>query len=116
MAFPLEFLLHQLLISTLMAKDKKKHSKKDDVSDDLLDVAAMSIKKFRKVTKEIGKLSTGQKIAGGIALAAAGLTYLAKQPSATSTKESSAALPPADTEDAPKAKASAVRRKLANDL
>jgi hypothetical protein len=115
MAFPLEFLLHQLLISTLMAKDKKKHSKKDDVSDDLLDVAAMSIKKFRKVTKEIGKLSTGQKIAGGIALAAAGLTYLAKQPLATPTKES-AALPPADTEDAPKAKASAARRKLANDL
>jgi hypothetical protein len=115
MAFPLEFLLHQLLISTLMAKDKKKHSKKDDVSDDLLDVAAMSIKKFRKVTKEIGKLSTGQKIAGGIALAAAGLTYLAKQPLATPTKES-AVQPSTDTDDAPKAKASAARRKLANDL
>jgi hypothetical protein len=116
MAFPLEFLLHQLLSSTLMAKDKKKHSKKDEVSDDLLDMAAMSIKKFRKVTKEIGKLSTGQKIVGGLALAAAGLTYLAKQPSATATKESSAAQSQTDTDGPPKAKASAARRKLANDL
>jgi hypothetical protein len=116
MAFPLEFLLHQLLSSTLMAKDKKKHSKKNEVSDDLLDMAAMSIKKFRKVTKEIGKLSTGQKIVGGLALAAAGLTYLAKQPSATATKESSAAQSQTDTDGPPKAKASAARRKLANDL
>jgi hypothetical protein len=116
MAFPLEFLLHQLLSSTLMAKDKKKHSKKDEVSDDLLDMAAMSIKKFRKVTKEIGKLSTGQKIVGGLALAAAGLTYLAKQPSATATKESSVAQSQTDTDGPPKAKVSAARRKLANDL
>jgi hypothetical protein len=115
MAFPLEFLLHQLLTSTLMAKGKKKHSKKDDVSDDLLDVAALSIKKFRKVTKEIGKLSTGQKIVGGLALAVAGLTYLAKQP--TATKASTAALPQADdATDSPKPKASAARRKLGNDL
>lgn len=56
---------------------KKKHSKKDGISEDILDVAAMSLKKFRKVTKEISKLSTGQKIAAGIALAAAGLAYLA---------------------------------------
>ncbi|MFD2721280.1 hypothetical protein ACFST9_21370 [Hymenobacter monticola] len=62
-----------------MAKDKKKKHKKDDVSEDILDVAALSIKKFRKVTKEIGKLSTGQKLVGGIALVAAGLTYLATQ-------------------------------------
>ncbi|MBF9141807.1 hypothetical protein [Hymenobacter properus] len=62
-----------------MAKDKKKKHKKDDVSEDILDVAALSIKKFRKVTKEIGKLSTGQKLVGGIALVAAGLAYLAAQ-------------------------------------
>ncbi|MBD2767530.1 hypothetical protein IC235_06455 [Hymenobacter sp. BT664] len=63
-----------------MAKDKKK-AKKDKlpVSDDLLDVAAVSLKKYRKVTKQLGKLSTGQKIVGSIALLAAGLTYLAKQ-------------------------------------
>jgi hypothetical protein len=80
MAFPLQFLLEQALHYTLMPKNKKKHSKKkDELSDDLLDMAALSIKKFRKVTKEIGKLSTGQKLVGGVALLAAGLTYLAKQ-------------------------------------
>ena len=63
-----------------MPKDKKKHSKKkDELSDDLLDMAALSLKKFRKVSKQIGKLSTGQKLVGGVALLAAGLTYLAKQ-------------------------------------
>jgi hypothetical protein len=117
MAFPLEFLLHQLLTSTLMAKDKKKHSKKDDVSDDLLDIAALSIKKFRKVTKEISKLSTGQKIVGGLALAAAGLTYLANQPAASDKASSTA---PASADDAPadvaKAKAPATRRKHTHDL
>lgn len=59
-----------------MAKNKKKKSKKNDVSDDILDTAALSIKKFRKVTNQIGKLSTGQKLAGGLALLAAGLIYL----------------------------------------
>ena len=80
MAFPLQFLLEQALRYTLMPKDKKKHSKKkDELSDDLLDMAALSLKKFRKVSKQIGKLSTGQKLVGGVALLAAGLTYLAKQ-------------------------------------
>lgn len=64
---------------TLMAKDKKKHSKKGIQSDDLLDEAAIALKKFRKVTKQINKLSTGQKLVGGVALLAAGLTYLAKK-------------------------------------
>ena len=65
-----------------MPKDKKKHAKKkDELSGDILDMAALSLKKFRKVTKQIGKLSTGQKLVGGIALVAAGLTYLAKQQS-----------------------------------
>ena len=60
-----------------MGKDKKKHSKKDAASDDILDLAHASVKKFRKVTREIGKLSTGQKLMGSLALAAAGLAYLA---------------------------------------
>lgn len=65
-----------------MGKDKKKHSKKgkDPVSEGILDVAHLSVRKFRKVTKEIGKLSTGQKLVGGVALLAAGLTYLATRP------------------------------------
>lgn len=79
MAFPLQFLLTQALRYTLMPKDKKKHAKKDELSGDILDMAALSLKKFRKVTKQIGKLSTGQKVVGGIALLAAGLTYLAQQ-------------------------------------
>ncbi|UOQ53681.1 hypothetical protein [Hymenobacter cellulosivorans] len=61
-----------------MAKHKKKHSKKDTVGDDLLDVAAVSIKKYRKVTNEIGKLSAGQKLVGGAMLLAAGYFYLDK--------------------------------------
>ena len=58
---------------------KKKHGKKDQTSEDMLDMAALSLKKFRKVTRQIGKLSTGQKLVGGLALAAAGLVYLAQQ-------------------------------------
>jgi hypothetical protein len=77
MAFPLQFLLEALVRTTLMPKDKKKHSKKDQSSEDILDLAHVSLKKFRKVTREIGKLSTGQKLVGGIVLAAAGLAYLA---------------------------------------
>lgn len=60
-----------------MAKDKKKHSKKSNASEDILEVAALSLKKFRRVSKQLSKLSTGQKVVGGLALAAAGLVYLA---------------------------------------
>ncbi|MDO7885963.1 hypothetical protein [Hymenobacter cheonanensis] len=77
-----------------MPKDKKKHSKKDELSGDILEMAALSLKKFRKVTKQIGKLSTGQKVVGGLALLAAGLTYLAQQqadePSASDDEMTSA--------------------------
>ncbi|MCB2376523.1 hypothetical protein LGH70_02955 [Hymenobacter sp. BT635] len=61
-----------------MGKHKKKHSKKDQVSDDVLDAAALAIRKYRKVTNEIAKLSTGQKLVGGAILAAAGYFYLDK--------------------------------------
>lgn len=78
-----------------MGKHKKKHSKKDGISEDILDAAALSIKKFRKVTKEIGKLSTGQKLVGGLALAAAGLVFL-------STTESNASPQAAPLPNTPK--------------
>lgn len=87
MAFPLQFLLETLVRSTLMPKNKKKHAKKDAASDDVLGLAHASLKKFRKVTREIGKLSTGQKLVGSLALAAAGLAYLA-------TRDASEAAPP----------------------
>ena len=78
MRFPLQFLFETVLSQMLMSTGKKKkHAKKDAASEDLLDLANASLKKFRKVTRQIGKLSTGQKLVGGLALAAAGLTYLA---------------------------------------
>ena len=77
MTFPFQFLLQTILPQLLMGKDKKQRSKKDKASNDMLEVAAQSLKKFRKVTKEIAKLSTGQKLVGGLAIAAAGLAYLA---------------------------------------
>lgn len=116
MALPLQFLLETVLPNLIMGKGKKKHSKKDAVSADVMDVAAASLKKFRKVTKEIGKLSTGQKLVGGLALVAAGLTYLASQNSEGEEKasirlpesakgsepaETTSAADAADEEDAP---------------
>jgi len=62
-----------------MAKEKKKNSKKDHKHNDVLDNTAKTIKKFRRVTKNLTKLSTGQKVVGGVALLAAGLVYLAKK-------------------------------------
>ena len=98
---------------------KNKHSKKDDISENILDVATVALKKYRKVTKEISKLSTGQKIAAGIALAAAGLAYLAategsdgqpseepgagKSAAREASKESSKAGDDAETETEPAA-------------
>jgi hypothetical protein len=120
MAFPLHYLLTQAFRYTLMPKDKKKHSKKkDDLSDDILDMAALSIKKFRKVTKEIGKLSTGQKLVGGLALVAAGLTYLAQRDDSVPPGDKSSGATPADSDEEPTApahhKSHARRRKKAHD-
>ena len=97
-----------------MAKNKKKESKKSQVADDLLDVARTSLKKFRKVTREISKLSTGQKLVGGLALAAAGLTYLATlDAEAAPAPPAPATTPPADPAQttAPVASATGPRRK-----
>ncbi|TGE09728.1 hypothetical protein [Hymenobacter fodinae] len=58
-------------------KNKKKAKQvQDAVPEDVLDAAVVSIKKFRKITNEIGKLSLGQKLVGGLVLTAAGLIYL----------------------------------------
>ncbi|MGI4761477.1 MAG: hypothetical protein ACRYF0_12255 [Janthinobacterium lividum] len=105
MAFPLQFLLEQALHYTLMPKDKKKHAKKkDELSDDLLDMAALSLKKFRKVSKEISKLSTGQKLVGGVALLAAGLAYLAQQQASEAAPEAEAGTSATLLESKPKRK------------
>ena len=114
MGFPLQLLLKTVLPRILMAKDKKKDSKKDPVAENLLDVARTSLKKFRKVTREISKLSTGQKLVGGLALAAAGLAYLATLDSdATPAPPAPAATPPSDADQAiAPAVASRPRRKV----
>ena len=111
MGFPLQLLLKTVLPRILMAKDKKKDSKKDPVAENLLDVARTSLKKFRKVTREISRLSTGQKLVGGLALAAAGLAYLATLDS--DETPAPAATPPSDADQvtAP-AVASHPRRKV----
>ncbi len=57
-------------------KKKKKHARQEAIADDLLSSTALSIRKFRQVTDEIAKLSTGQKLAGGLALVVAGVIYL----------------------------------------
>lgn len=93
-----------------MAKDKKKQSKKEKNHNDLLDDAAKSIRKFRKVTKNIGRLTTGQKLVGGIALLAAGLTYLAKKQAEAQSEAapaSAADSAPADETEAPLLEAAA---------
>ena len=114
MGFPLQLLLKTVLPRILMAKDKKKDSKKDPVAENLLDVARTSLKKFRKVTREISRLSTGQKLVGGLALAAAGLTYLATLDSdATPAPPAPASTPPSDTDqDTTPAVASRPRHKV----
>lgn len=118
------FMRHGIQSVTIMGKGKKKHSKKDQVSEDMLGAAALSIKKFRKVTKEITKLSTGQKVVGGFALLAAGLTYWATQSSSVDEKTTAGpvvhqlALPAASTAADPAAepssKSSAVRKSRKN--
>ncbi len=91
-----------------MANDKKKNSKKDDKHNDVLDNTAKTIKKFRRVTKHMTKLTTGQKVVGGVALLAAGLVYLAKKqdgagasanPTDATAAEASLASLSADTHD-----------------
>ncbi|MBC6607569.1 hypothetical protein H8B13_12135 [Hymenobacter sp. BT188] len=63
-----------------MGKGKKKGSKKaKKLEKDMLDVAAESIRKYRRISNEIGKLSTTQKLFGGVGLLAAALTYLANK-------------------------------------
>jgi hypothetical protein len=103
-----------------MSKKKKKGAKSSVDSDDLLDMATLAVKRFRRVTKEIGKLSTGQKIVGGLALLAAGLTYLAQQDGDSApTADEALVATTADSDDEPAAsahhKGHARRRKKGHD-
>ncbi|TGE21606.1 hypothetical protein E5K00_15110 [Hymenobacter aquaticus] len=109
-----------------MGKHKKKHSKKDAASGSVLESAALSIRKYRRVTDELAKLSTGQKVLGGLLLLAAGYFYLGKltnegqellqsfQKPARRLGKHKPAAPDDDDEDAPEAvETSASARKTA---
>ena len=59
-----------------MSKKKTKGSKKDKASGDLLDTATGELKKLRRFAKQVKKLSTTQKIVGGLAVLAAGYALI----------------------------------------
>ncbi|GAB2476695.1 hypothetical protein GCM10011375_21160 [Hymenobacter qilianensis] len=88
-----------------MGKGKKKGSKKaKKLERDALDVAAESIRKYRRVSKEIGKLSTTQKIVGGIGLLAAAIAYVANKQAIDDFISTDSVLPslvPGKTEEKP---------------
>jgi hypothetical protein len=59
-----------------MSKANKKQLKKRAFAPELLGQAAHSLRKFRRVTKQVSRLSTAQKLLGGLALVAASVAYL----------------------------------------
>ncbi|GAC1383895.1 MAG: hypothetical protein NVS3B25_30860 [Hymenobacter sp.] len=63
-----------------MGKGPKKRPPKAALSAGLLDVAAVTLKKFRRVTKQVRHLSTTHKVFGGMALLGVGLAYLVSRP------------------------------------
>lgn len=75
-----------------MGKDKKKGSKKNKPSQTLLETAAYSLKRFRHFGKQFGKLSTTQKLVGGVALLAAGYAYLTHKSEAVNLPDQTDAL------------------------
>lgn len=61
-----------------MGKNKPKGSKKSKVTLDLLNSATDGLRKFRRFTKQVSKLSTTQKVVGGLAVLAAGYALITK--------------------------------------
>ena len=105
----LETLLQELLLlstGNLMSKSKKKDSKKSKGSSDLLDTATLGLKKYRRFAKQIKKLSTTQKVVGGLALLAAGYAFITN-----SSLGEDAAEAPADEPTEPDTSASSAPRK-----
>ena len=59
-----------------MSKSKRKGFKNSKPASELLDSAALGLKKFRRFAKQVKKLSTSQKVVGGLALLAAGYAFI----------------------------------------
>ena len=75
-----------------MSNNKPKGSKRNKASDDLLDAATDGLKKFRRFAKQVQKLSTAQKIVGGLAVLAAGYAFFTN----SSPDDAPAAVPALD--------------------
>lgn len=73
-----------------MSKNKPKGSKKSKVSDDLLDAATVGLQKFRRLAKQVNKLSTTQKVVGGLAVLAAGYAFVTNTSPAEAPTETAA--------------------------
>ncbi|MFC7671145.1 hypothetical protein ACFQT0_29920 [Hymenobacter humi] len=72
-----------------MSKKKPKGSKKNKAYGDLLDTATLGLKKFRRFARQVNKLSSTQKVVGGLAVLAAGYAFITN----SSPDESPAAAP-----------------------
>ena len=81
-----------------MSKNKPKSSKKNKPSGDLLDSATVGLKKFRRFAKQVKKLSTTQKIVGGLAVLAAGYALVTNTSPAEGPTETAALDEPAPPE------------------
>ena len=58
-----------------MSKNKNKGFKQEKSSTDLFDSATVELKRFRRFAKQVNRLSTTQKVVGGLALLAAGYAF-----------------------------------------
>ena len=94
-AFSLHFDRHA------MSKNKPKGSKKSKASDDLLDAATVGLQKFRRFARQVNKLSTTQKVVGGLAVLAAGYALITNTSPAEAPTESAALEEPAPLPEAP---------------
>ena len=84
-----------------MSKNKPKGSKKNKASDDLLDSATDGLRKFRRFAKQVNKLSTTQKIVGGLAVLAAGYALITTTSPDEAPTETAALNEPAPLPEAP---------------
>jgi hypothetical protein len=62
----------------VMSKNKNKGFKKEKPSGDFLISATMELRRFRRFAKQVKKLSTAQKVVGGLALLVGGYALLTK--------------------------------------
>ncbi|WP_201978068.1 hypothetical protein [Hymenobacter rubidus] len=84
-----------------MSKNKPKGSKKSRASNDLLDAATVGLQKFRRFAKQVNKLSTTQKLVGGLAALAAGYALITNTSPAETSTEVPALDEPASLAEAP---------------